>query len=786
MMSILAKFLGPLSGSPQLEAENARLEAFLNAFPGHYCGFARDGSVAYSQGFCKVLGLSQVRSPVDIQNALNTGDGIAFEGLWNRLKEDGVPFTLQGTDTAERRHIKLSASRGADRQGQNPYFVLWAEDMTAQIEAHEDFMGQITQGEGAQEGSAGHFDQFLWPLWRRDTEQKITWVNEAYATQLGAEREAILAGQKEFGASARRKPGKADMLPGPDLARAAQVTGTRQSVEAHLILAGKRKLVRVHEIPLQNGETLGLAEDITEREELENDLKRYKATTQELLEHLRTAIAIYNADQKLDFYNSAFAQLWGLEDGWLNTKPKLGEVMEKLREERRLPEQADFRRFKQSWLDMFTGLIDPFEDMLYLPDGSALRMLVVAQSAGGLMMTFEDVTSRLELESSYNTLIAVQKETLDNLGEGVAAFGGDGRLKLWNPSYGRLWGLHPEDLESEPHIGRIVEKIKPRFEEKKWEAAKSDLMAMTLDRTMQEGRLSCMEGTLIDYSAVPLPDGGVLITFTDVTDTVRVENALREKNAALEAAEKLKLDFLANVSYQLRTPLSAIMGFNDILDQEYFGPLNTRQKEYTHDIQAASNRLLSLINDILDLSTIEAGYMSLDQAPTDIKAMLESLLDLTQDWARKEKIEIAVLCPDDIGSIEIDERRVKQALVNLIRNSIAFTPSGGSIVIRAESQKQGVALIVEDTGVGIHRENHARIFQPFERAQRGFADGAVKGGSGGGAGLGLSLVKNIVGLHRGHVDLQSEPGAGTKVLLFFPFPEKASAAEKKKVKIALK
>ncbi|MCD8526210.1 MAG: PAS-domain containing protein [Alphaproteobacteria bacterium] len=560
-------------------------------------------------------------------------------------------------------------------------------------------------------------------------------------------------------------------MPGPDLAYAALDKKTAQTSEAHVIVNGKRRLMRIHEIPQENNTTLGLAEDVTERENWKNDLKRYQATTHELLEQLRTAIGIYNADQRLDFYNSAFAQLWGLEDGWLNTKPKLGEVMEKLREERRLPEQADFPRFKQSWLDMFTGLIDPYEDMLYLPDGSALRMLVVAQSAGGLMMTFEDVTSRLELESSYNTLIAVQKETLDNLGEGVAAFGGDGRLKLWNPSYGRLWHLNPEDLESEPHISRIVEKVKNLFDDDKWDEAKEDMIAMTLDRSMREGRLSRNDGTLVDYSAVPLPDGGVLITFIDVTDSVRVENALREKNSALEAAEKLKLDFLANVSYQLRTPLSAIMGFNDILDQEYFGPLNGRQKEYTRDIQLASNRLLGLINDILDLSTIEAGYMSLDLAPVKIKDMLASLLDLTQEWARKEKIEVSIACAANIGSIEIDERRVKQALVNLIRNSIAFTPSGGSITIGAKKQSNGITLTVSDTGIGIKRENHLRIFQPFERAQRGLAHSAEKGQVGG-AGLGLSLVKNIVSLHQGTVDLQSEPGKGTTVSLFIPFPEK--------------
>lgn len=120
---------------------------------------------------------------------------------------------------------------------------------------------------------------------------------------------------------------------------------------------------------------------------------------------------------------------------------------------RRLPEQADFKKYKKTWLDKFTDLIEPYEDMLYLPNGSAIRMLMVPQKAGGLMMNFEDVTSRLELESSYNTLIAVQKETLDNLAEGVAVFGGDGRLKLWNPSFARLWGCIPRIWKGS-HISR--------------------------------------------------------------------------------------------------------------------------------------------------------------------------------------------------------------------------------------------------------------------------------------------------------------------------------------------
>ncbi|MCB9983728.1 MAG: PAS-domain containing protein [Rhodospirillales bacterium] len=604
----------------------------------------------------------------------------------------------------------------------------------------------------------------------RDETGEILWVNQAYSNAAGITVTTILNEQKELPASTRKlktKDKKDPSPPGPELAAKALKTGEKQETQAHINIGGQRLLMKIIEMPLSElNMTLGLCEDISRTEELETTLKRYQASNIELLEQLRTAIAIYNQDEQIEFYNSAFTQLWGLEDGWLNTKPRLGEIMEKLRETRRLPEQADFRKFKHSWLDMFTSLIGPHDEMLYLPDGTALRMLVVPHSMGGIMMTFEDVTSRLELESSYNTLIAVQKETLDNLGEAVAVYGGDGRLKLWNPAFGRLWNLNPEDLDGEPHVSKIVEKLDSFFTPEEWPKRKEELAAKALDRMMHEGRLRRADDTLVDFTTVPLPDGGVLITYVDVTDTVRVENALREKNAALEAAEQLKLDFLANVSYQLRTPLNAIMGFNEILDQEYFGPLNDKQKEYTRDTRKASEQLLDLINDILDLATLEAGYMTLQRSDISVHNFIFAIHERVGDWARKADIEVHVKCPKNIGQINVDEKRLKQAIINVIRNAINFTPAGGKITLTASRKKEGIEFTVEDTGIGIRKEDKLRVFEPFERA--GIGDGDTKKVRAG-AGLGLSLVKNIIALHGGNVSIDSTPGKGTCVTLFIPF-----------------
>lgn len=767
--SLLNKVLSPLSGDKRALREKARLEAFLAAFPGEYCGFANDGAVVYSQGFCDILGLETIKTLSDIQSVLPPSDAAALEGYFDRLEETGTQFTLLTHRFDETKSYKFSGSQGRDLGAMERFDILWVEDITEEIEASKDFDKNRRNLEREQKKYKEALDSFPFPCWLRDESQKIIWINNAYCAALEEKEETILEEQKEISGTARKsKSSKNKAILGTELAKQALDSGNEAISEAHVVLGGKRLLMRIREIPIPLADmTLGMTQDISKLESIGQELDRYQSSNRELLEQLQSAIGIFNQDTALEFYNSAFAQLWGLEEGWLNKKPKLGDLMEKLRETRRLPEQADFRRFKQSWLDMFTGLIKPHEDMLHLPDGSALRMLVVPHSVGGgIMMTFEDVTSRLELESSYNTLIAVQKETLDNLGEGVAVYGGDGRLKLWNPAFGRLWGLNPEDLDGEPHISRLVDKKQSYFTKQEWQDKREELIAKGLDRMMHEGRLKRSDDTLVDFSTVPLPDGGVLITYIDVTDSVRVENALREKNAALEAAEQLKLDFLANVSYQLRTPLNAIMGFNEILDQEFFGKLNERQKQYTNDINEASTNLLNLINDILDLSTLEAGYMTLNKEDVKVYSFMHSIGDLVSDWARKKKIEVHITCAKNIGQITADEKRLKQAIINVIRNAINFTPQGGEITLSAKRRKDGLEIIAQDTGVGIPEEDRSRVFEPFERAQTGEKESRI---SRTGAGLGLSLVKNIIALHGGRVDIDSERKKGTTVTIFLPF-----------------
>jgi signal transduction histidine kinase len=324
-----------------------------------------------------------------------------------------------------------------------------------------------------------------------------------------------------------------------------------------------------------------------------------------------------------------------------------------------------------------------------------------------------------------------------------------------------MWQLSPDFLKTEPHVSEILEQARPLLDvTTNWGAFKTQMTSYALDRTPRSVRLELKDETLIDLATVPLPDGSVLNSYLDVTDSSRVEQALRASNAALATADRLKSDFVANVSYQLRTPLNTIMGFADILAEQYFGKLNDRQLEYTMTIKSESEKLSRLINDVLDLATIEAGRMTLDCHAISVAAVLNEAKLMTAAWARQQMIDVLIDCPSDIGTMEADEHRVKQILFNLISNAIKYTPAGGNIALAAWKQEEWVVISVLDTGVGIPESDRERVFGKFEKSNLHLRQS--------GAGLGLSLVKSFVELHGGRVEIFSDDKDGTRISCFFP------------------
>ena len=733
----------------------------MDALPFEYCGWKSDGAAVWSRNFPKLFNLSAVQNIRDIQTALLPSDAAALEGMVWRLQKDNEPFSLNVRTNDTHKALTLHGVKGNDLDGIDKYDVLWVEDVTEKQNNHDEINDQITKLKKDVRQYRAVLDALPQSIWVTDNETNIQWCNTQY-THTTKEAHGIALG----------KPSTLKALPIDknepsldDISNNALTTNETASVKARIIIDGKRQLNEISIVPNQREKMIvHVSEDITEQENLRKELDRYVSANTELMEQLTTAICIFGADQKLEFYNPSFTALWGIEDQWLNSNPSFGDILEKLRDNRRLPEQADFRAYKKSWLDLFTTLLEPDHYMMYLPDGLAIKCMCAPHPMGGLMVTFEDVTSRLELESSYNTLIAVQKETLDNLTEGVAVYGSDARLKLCNPSYLKLWNLNPEDADGDPHITTIVEKKKPFFKGKnfKWDAIKLRFTAHAIDRTDIRETIKRSNGTTIECVSVPLPDGGVMITYRDISDSMRIQEVLKEKNQALQEAENLKTDFLAKVSYQLRTPLNAISGFSEILNAEYFGQINDKQREYTQGIIDATDRLSSLINDILDLSSIEAGYLRLDKNPVDILDLMDNIYELSRDWAGMENVKIKYDKPKKpISPLILDEKRVKQALINIVRNAINFTPDGKSIHIKIADETDTIKITVMDAGEGISDKDKENIFRPFN----GDDDAAAVGT---GTGLGLTLAHNIISLHNGSIDVENIDGKGTLVTIQLP------------------
>lgn len=734
----------------RLGAAGGRVEALLATAPGAYYAWSTlDGQEMHSPNLAAAVGLDSVAVSAfaDLAPAFDTEAYAEIERHIGALRGQGQSFSeVCGGATGQR--FALDGAAMLDPLGVPVAYVVWVRDVS-RADPVSEHLPRHEQALHAPDDLAGVLDALPTPVWRRDGSLNVTWWNQAFDAAVGNGSGPPEFAPKPFHAQARA------------LAQKARQEGAPQYETRTLVVDGDRRAFEVVERPC-NGGLIGMARDITELMEVGGELERHIEAQSDVLEKLNTATAIWGPDRRLKFFNRAYAQLFHLDENWLSSEPHHEEVIDAQHEKRRIPEQADFQRYKKSFMDMYTTLIEPMEEFMHLPDGSTLRTVLNPHPFGGLLFFYEDVSDRLELERSRNTLEAVQRATLDNLSQGVAVYGGDGRLKLYNKSYTELWNVNDEQLAAEPHLSDFIGAVHPLMADAEdVPDTAEDLVDQMLARRPLRHRIETGEGRVLDMSTVPLPDGATLATFLDVTDGIRIERALRQRAEALEEADWLKAQFIANVSYELRTPLNTIGGFSEILADQFFGKLNPKQAEYVDGIVESSGYLLALINDILDLATIEAGRMQLETETFDVAEMVQSVLRMVDDRVLERRLTLQTEVPEEIGTLNGDERRIRQVIFNLLSNAIRFTSPGGTITVGARRQDGAITAWVADTGRGIAEDEQERVFAKFHRSAGATANQP-------GTGLGLALVKSFVELHGGSVELTSKLGEGTCVTCVFP------------------
>jgi signal transduction histidine kinase len=585
-----------------------------------------------------------------------------------------------------------------------------------------------------------------WPIWAKSAQGDLRYANPAYVKVTEAKSAADAIHRN------------LELLEGDQRGEMSRALNDNSAYAARLpiVVGGERRTYDVHALKLGGG-SVGIAIDASEATELRAALTRMAEAHRRTLDQLSSGVAVFDSQRRLAFYNESYRRLWGLDEAFLDANPNDSSVLDRLRANRKLPEQPDFRAWKAKLHEAYRA-VEPASYTWFLPDGRAISVVTTPNLEGGVTYLFDNVTESLDLARRFDGLIRVQRETLDNLAEAVAVFGSNGRAQLFNPAFAKMWKLSVEALREQPHIETVESWCRVLFDDAlTWRTLREAITSIE-NRAQVALKLERKDGSVLEW--MPLPDGATMLTFQDITDTENVERALRERNEALEAADQMKVDFVHHVSYELRSPLTTIIGFAHFLSDPSTGPLTPKQAEYLDYVTKSTNALLALTNNILDLATIDAGAMKLELGPVNVGKAIEAAAEGIQDRLATDRIALKVDIDPNIGEFTGDERRVVQVLYNLLANAVGFSPQDAAVTISARRAEHSVVFAVTDSGPGIPAEVKDKLFDWFESHSNGSRHR--------GAGLGLSLVRSFVELHGGKVRVDSIVGKGTTVTCDFP------------------
>jgi signal transduction histidine kinase len=357
----------------------------------------------------------------------------------------------------------------------------------------------------------------------------------------------------------------------------------------------------------------------------------------------------------------------------------------------------------------------------------------------------------------------VRSATFDNLFEAVGVFASDGRLYLWNRRFSQIWDLDEEWLAEHPRVDEMVPALARKLVNPTAAAQIREMVRKTTsDREPANGRLTLTDGRHFEFAAVPLPDGNALFTLVDVTDSTRIESALRERATALEQADRVKTDFVANMSYELRTPLTSIGGFAEMLSEGYAGQLSPAASDYVSAILESVERLSKLIDDVLDLTQGDSAAIALERERVDMGGLCRMAAEKFAGRTKSKGQKLVTEIDQSAGTVIGDARRLRESIEHVLGNAAAYTDRSGKIVLKCSGDDDRVVVQISDNGPGIAKKDLPRVFNRFDRVNHDPARGDAA------LGLGLPLARQFVEAHGGRIDLVSAKGKGTTVTLTIP------------------
>lgn len=735
--------------------------ALLDVSPARPLIVRRDGRIEADGRLLRDLGLNGAVGSLDDLGGSDSG-----------LAADDLSALKQAIDdarsSASRINAKVRAAgssrvfevRGGPAPPPEPAgtILLWLFDMSVAEEEFAKVSLRLRQTESAISSLTQLIESAPFPMWFRGPDLKLGLVNSAFVAAVEGKdaQDVIERGSELVDAQGEDSPAA--------IARQAQESGRIVSRMQPAIIRGERRMLRIENVPLSTGAVAGFAVDVQDLEDARTELARYIESQRELADRMTAGTAQFDADRSLSFFNRPFAAMTHLDPDWLAEKPEFDRVIDRMRDSQRLPEARDFPAWKEERRNWFTSPEEVIEEEWTLPNGDHIRVVAQPLPDAGLRLFLEDRTEQLRLASARDTLLRVRAATFDNLFEAISVFASDGRLYLWNRRFLEDWELEEEWLSTHPRVDELVPAMAHKLVNPTAAAQIREMVRQTTnERQPASGRLSLTDGRHFQFAAVPLPDGNALFTMVDVTDSSRIEAALRERATALEEADRVKTDFVANMSYELRTPLTSIGGFAELLAGGYAGDLSAKAQDYVSAIVESVERLSKLINDVLDLTTADgAGAIALEKERVDVGGLCRAAGDMAKQRAAEKSQKLDIQVAPSTGHVFADARRLRESIDHVLNNAMAYTDRKGRIELTAEGDDERAVIRVVDNGRGIASEDLPRVFDRFDRvAEPGFSGEAALG-------LGLPLTRQFIEAHGGTVTLESEMGKGTTVTMTIP------------------
>ncbi|TNE30682.1 MAG: PAS domain-containing sensor histidine kinase [Alphaproteobacteria bacterium] len=717
-----------------------------------------DGRIEAPAKLAKWLGLETVPQFLSELDA-GAGQGLSREQLQEltqKIKETqkaASPFRMAITPPGSNRSLTLRGTIADPAISPGGAALVWVFDYSESENELVGLRNEAARAKGDFTALVGLIEAAPMPMWFRMPDGKLRLVNRAYVEAVGADSaEQVIADQTELLEDI-------DGLKPAQIARQASQQGLPAERVVPATVLGQRRSFRVSDLPLGKEGVAGYAVDIEEMEQQAREFRAFREAQRTMLDQLSNGVAQFDSNERLIFANRPFLRQFEMSATAISDAIPFDRFLSDARDKRRTPEVRDFPSWRSEHVAWFAGQ-DTIEEAWPLSGGTHLRIVAQPMPDGGLVMIAEDRTEQLAISATRDTLLRTRTAMLDSLFEAMAVFAPDGSLQLWNRSFAGTWGLQEEQLDSHPSADELLKLIAPNLAKPaKAKSIGEIIRAATLDRKESVGRIELADGRTLEFAGVPLPDGNGLLTVLDITDSQKAENALRERNLALEEADAVKTRFLANMSYEFRTPLTSIGGFAELIQSGAAGEVSPQIKDYTDAILESVARLTEQVENVLDLSQSEAGLLPLNMERVELLPFVTEVVR-----SREQAILQAGLSLDlrgnSGGAVDADKRQLARAIGHLLDNAIAATPRGGKVLVDLAKSRNGARIVISDNGAGMSSEELARVLGGLVEGSNGMLERRQ--------GLGIPLARQLIEQHGGTLTMESEVGAGTTAIIHLP------------------